>query len=161
MEMPNVGSEVTNGVGKVVHELHGMLQLVSVWRQYKLLGRWRGGGRRVGCHETGVHKVITVAGKKRGGPVQSIKKSLCLFDTLVNRMGQPNLAISYRYMSQLTLRFSPSLTFIEPRMTMSTPVLKNATTCYQQQCFQISLLAKTFALKDLASRSKNIYCIRL
>ena len=31
MEMPNVGYEVTNGVGKLVKELHdGMLELVSV-----------------------------------------------------------------------------------------------------------------------------------
>ena len=57
MEMPNVGYEVTKGVGKVVQELQGMLDIGAVWlcrRQYRLLGYWVGddchwdGGGRVG-----------------------------------------------------------------------------------------------------------------
>ena len=33
MEMPNVGYEVTKGVGKVVQELQEMLKLWSCWRR--------------------------------------------------------------------------------------------------------------------------------
>ena len=42
MEMPNVSYEVTKGVGKVVQELQGMLELWSYRRQYRLLGYWVG-----------------------------------------------------------------------------------------------------------------------
>ena len=48
-DMPNVGYEVTKGVGKVVQELHEMLELWSCWWQYRLLGQWEGDG----CHWDG------------------------------------------------------------------------------------------------------------
>ena len=42
MEMSNVGYEVTKGVGKVVQELQGILEMWSCWRQCRFLVHWIG-----------------------------------------------------------------------------------------------------------------------
>ena len=49
MEMPNVSYEVTKGVGKVVQELQGIMELWSCWRQCMLVVHWVGDD----CHWDG------------------------------------------------------------------------------------------------------------
>ena len=58
MEM---GYEITKGVGKVVQELQGMLELWSCRRQYRLLGYWVGDD----CHWDGGWWVVRQGGGKR------------------------------------------------------------------------------------------------